>query len=160
MHLHLPPTHARLPASLRGGLLTHTLAALLGRCFRVAIYSRLYEQAIQQREKLEVRKAERDVQEAAALAAQRVSMSWISSEMMRDRTSGPYDNYGEMLYAESLEALARRHERVRARLLLLLLLLQHVYLRGGGSAVASYPLPTACSRRKALLLASQQGSPA
>jgi hypothetical protein len=42
-------------------------------------------------------------------------MSWISQEMMRDRTHGPYENYGEMLYAEGLEAQAQRQSRVRAR---------------------------------------------
>jgi hypothetical protein len=39
-------------------------------------------------------------------------MSWISSEMMRDRSSGPFENYGEMLYAESLEAMQRKREKV------------------------------------------------
>jgi hypothetical protein len=41
-------------------------------------------------------------------------MSWISSEMMRDRSSGPFENYGEMLYAESLEAMQRKREKVGA----------------------------------------------
>jgi hypothetical protein len=39
-------------------------------------------------------------------------MSWISQAMMRERTSGPYGNYGEMLYAESLEGIARRRQKV------------------------------------------------
>jgi hypothetical protein len=55
---------------------------------------------------------EREAEEAAALAQERVNMSWISQEMMRDRTSGPFENYGEMLYAESIEGLARKRERV------------------------------------------------
>jgi hypothetical protein len=32
---------------------------------------------------------------------------------MRDRSAGPFDNYGEMLYAESLESMARKRDRVR-----------------------------------------------
>jgi hypothetical protein len=44
--------------------------------------------------------------------ANKTSMSWISSEMMRDRSSGPFENYGEMLYAESLEAMQRKREKV------------------------------------------------
>lgn len=43
----------------------------------------------------------------------KTSMSWISSEMMRDRSAGPFGNYGEMLYAESLESLARKRDKVR-----------------------------------------------
>jgi hypothetical protein len=39
-------------------------------------------------------------------------MSWISAEMMRERGPGPYDNYGEMLYAEGLDAAARRQAKV------------------------------------------------
>jgi hypothetical protein len=46
--------------------------------------------------------------------ANKTSMSWISSEMMRDRSSGPFENYGEMLYAESLEAMQRKREKVCA----------------------------------------------
>ena len=32
---------------------------------------------------------------------------------MRDRHHGPFDNYGEMLYAEGLEAAAMRRSKVR-----------------------------------------------
>ena len=32
-------------------------------------------------------------------------MGWISAEMMRSRNSGAFDNYGEMLYAESRDAI-------------------------------------------------------
>jgi hypothetical protein len=32
--------------------------------------------------------------------------------MMRDRTHGPFENYGEMLYAEGLEAAAVRRSKV------------------------------------------------
>jgi hypothetical protein len=48
-----------------------------------------------------------------SITSTRQHMSWISQEMMRQRTSGPYENYGEMLYAESLEGLARRRQKVR-----------------------------------------------
>jgi hypothetical protein len=41
-------------------------------------------------------------------------MSWVSHEMMRERTCGPYQNYGEMLYAESLEGLMLRRQKVSA----------------------------------------------
>jgi hypothetical protein len=52
----------------------------------------------------------------ACCQANKTSMSWISSEMMRDRSSGPFENYGEMLYAESLEAMQRKREKVRVLL--------------------------------------------
>ena len=48
------------------------------------------------------------------MTSKRLHMSWISQAMMRERTSGPYENYGEMLYAESLEGIARRRQKVRA----------------------------------------------
>jgi hypothetical protein len=43
-------------------------------------------------------------------------MSWISAEMMKQRNSGPYENYGEMLYAESLEGIARRRQKAEREL--------------------------------------------
>ena len=49
---------------------------------------------------------------AASLAAAKTSMSWISAAMMRERTNGPFENYGEMLYAEGLEAAALRRSKV------------------------------------------------
>lgn len=50
--------------------------------------------------------------EMESIQNNKTSMSWISSEMMRDRGAGPFDNYGEMLYAESLESLARKRDKV------------------------------------------------
>ncbi len=78
----------------------------------VAPYERLYEQAGALRGKLEKLAAGHEAQEAEMLGAARVGMSWISAEMMRDRTSGRFGNYGEMLYAEGLEMLARKQEQV------------------------------------------------
>ncbi len=36
-----------------------------------------------------------------------------TQEMMKDRSCGPFENYGEMLYAEGLEAAAARKAKVR-----------------------------------------------
>lgn len=44
----------------------------------------------------------------------KLPMSWVSHEMMRERTSGPYANYGEMLYAESMESSLLRRQKVGA----------------------------------------------
>lgn len=93
------------------------LLLLLLSCFsnRVAVFHRLYQQAIALRQKLDFKRDETKRQEVESINANRTSMSWISSEMMRDRSSGPFDNYGEMLYAESLEALARKRDKVGNR---------------------------------------------
>lgn len=56
-----------------------------------------------------------DVETSASFASRKAKMSWISSEMMRGRVPGPFDNYGEMLYAEGLEAAAMRRSKVRGR---------------------------------------------
>ncbi|KAI8463811.1 MAG: hypothetical protein J3K34DRAFT_135272 [Monoraphidium minutum] len=75
------------------------------------VFERLYEHAIVLRHKLEEKKRLQMQQQDEALLSGRAHMSWISQEMMRERTVGPYDNYGEMLYAESLEGAARRRQR-------------------------------------------------
>ncbi len=77
------------------------------------VHSRLYQLAQDLRHKQEARRraAAHDVE--ASRVQQRSSMSWISQEMMRERTSGQFDNYGEMLYAEGLEVAAQRKARVR-----------------------------------------------
>ncbi|KAF8057295.1 hypothetical protein HT031_006103 [Scenedesmus sp. PABB004] len=80
------------------------------------VFHRLYEQAVALRAKLDAKRSALEADEAAALAAQRRGMSWISSEMMRERSSGPFGNYGSMLYAESMESAARRKDKAeRAR---------------------------------------------
>lgn len=75
-----------------------------------SVFGRLYLQAWEIKQKIQERKRVLEQQADEAVAQQRAGMSWISQEMMRDRTSGPFDNYGEMLYAESLESRARRVE--------------------------------------------------
>jgi hypothetical protein len=52
------------------------------------------------------------VAQDAAVSSMRFQRTWISQEMMRERTSGPYGNYGEMLYAESVEGIARKTQMV------------------------------------------------
>ena len=51
-------------------------------------------------------------EEVSSVHHERTSISWISKEMMRERAAGPFDNYGEMLYAEGLEAAALRKSKV------------------------------------------------
>ena len=75
------------------------------------VFERLYEHAVVLRQKLESRRAVKEAEDALALRSGRQHMGWISSEMMRQRNAGPYGNYGEMLYAESLEGAARREQR-------------------------------------------------
>ncbi len=77
------------------------------------VYNRLYQHAIALRSKMEERREALQQEEAANVNSSRTAMSWISAEMMRERSSGAYDNYGEMLYAEGLEVMARRRDRVR-----------------------------------------------
>jgi hypothetical protein len=75
------------------------------------VYSRLYDLAGEQRRKMEGKKKAREDEQRRELEGSRVRASYISQEMMRDRGAG-VDNYGEMLYQESLEALQRRREKV------------------------------------------------
>jgi hypothetical protein len=79
---------------------------------RLAVFHRLYQQAVALRQKMEVRREDIKKSEIETIQQNKTSMSWISSEMMRDRSAGPFDNYGEMLYAESLESLARKRDKV------------------------------------------------
>lgn len=79
---------------------------------RLAVFHRLYQQAVALRQKMEMRRDNVIRDELDSLAQHKTNMSWISSEMMRDRSAGPFGNYGEMLYAESLESLARKRDRV------------------------------------------------
>ena len=64
------------------------------------------------RHKLEEKRHITKQSELDSIKQNKTHMSWISSEMMRDRGSGPFGNYGQMLYAESLEAMERRKEKV------------------------------------------------
>ncbi|GFH16201.1 PFU domain-containing protein, partial [Haematococcus lacustris] len=73
---------------------------------RDAVHNRLYNYATTVRNKQEAKRRAAKDEMAASMTLPRSSMSWISQEMMRDRTHGPFDNYGEMLYAEGLEAAA------------------------------------------------------
>ena len=73
---------------------------------------RLYNKAMDQARRAEARRAMQSAEVAASLAAAKTSMSWISAAMMRERTNGPFENYGEMLYAEGLEAAALRRSKV------------------------------------------------
>lgn len=89
-----------------------------GASAEVAVFHRLYQQALHLRAKMDHKRAELKQSELERIQAGRTSMSWISSEMMRDRGPGQHGNYGQMLYAESLESLARKREkaeRVRAQ---------------------------------------------
>lgn len=103
-----PPVHPPL-------LLTHSsclLVAVARVCCRLAVFHRLYQQAVALRQKMENRREDIKKNEIESILQNKTTMSWISSEMMRDRSAGPFDNYGEMLYAESLESLARKRDKV------------------------------------------------
>ena len=110
--LHIPPhtshTHTRAHILIPPPSLPCPTTSL-------AVFERLYEQAMGLRTKLEERRMAAVAAEEATLRASRGHMSWISAEMMRDRGPGPHGNYGEMLYAESQAAQARRREKVRGQ---------------------------------------------
>jgi hypothetical protein len=82
---------------------------------RLAVFHRLYQQAVALRQKMEMRRETVKQTEIDSIQQNKTNMSWISSDMMRDRSAGPFDNYGEMLYAESLESLARKRDKVRPK---------------------------------------------
>lgn len=79
----------------------------------LAVFHRLYQQAVALRRKMEMRREDIKKTEIESILQNKTTMSWISSEMMRDRSAGPFDNYGEMLYAESLESLARKRDKAQ-----------------------------------------------
>lgn len=118
----LPYSQAEQPTShilsLRKGqhpsctVLCCALSTLLVSLCRLAVFHRLYQQAIALRQKMENRREDIKKTELESILQNKTTMSWISSEMMRDRSAGPFDNYGEMLYAESLESLARKRDKV------------------------------------------------
>lgn len=103
-----PPVHPSLPLPHSSCLLV-TVALV---CCRLAVFHRLYQQAVALRQKMENRREDIKKNEIESILQNKTTMSWISSEMMRDRSAGPFDNYGEMLYAESLESLARKRDKV------------------------------------------------
>lgn len=88
-----------------------------------AVHNRLYNYAQDKAHKLAERRRMAEADETAGLMANRSSMSWISSEMMKGRGSGMYENYGEMLYAEGVESWMIKEKKVRAR---------RGWARGGG----------------------------
>ncbi|KAG2497694.1 hypothetical protein HYH03_004431 [Edaphochlamys debaryana] len=76
---------------------------------RDSVHVRLYATAQERSARHAERRKMADAEVVASLAAGRTSMSWVSAEMMRGRGQGAsYDNYGEMLYAEGVEALMGR----------------------------------------------------
>uniref|UniRef100_A0A7S0R6Y6 PFU domain-containing protein n=1 Tax=Chlamydomonas leiostraca TaxID=1034604 RepID=A0A7S0R6Y6_9CHLO len=81
---------------------------------RDSVFRRLYTNAVDLRSKHESKRKMAAAEVSQSMTAGRSSMSWISQEMMRDRTHGPFDNYGEMLYAEGLEAQAVRKSKAAA----------------------------------------------
>lgn len=76
--------------------------------------NRLYNGGVDQKKrteaKLEEMRKDRDSMDARPDG--KIRMSWISAEMMRERTHGPFDNYGEMLYAEALESTAIKKSKL------------------------------------------------
>ncbi|MEW5317077.1 MAG: hypothetical protein WDW38_008408 [Sanguina aurantia] len=84
---------------------------------RDSVHLRLYVGAQDRQQRLEQRRKMQAAEVTASQGLNRSSMSWISTEMMRERTAGVFDNYGEMLYAEGLEAsavLKKKGENERA----------------------------------------------
>ncbi|KAF5842487.1 hypothetical protein DUNSADRAFT_6731 [Dunaliella salina] len=81
---------------------------------RDTVHLRLYEGASELRRRQEAKRKAQQVEEARGINQSRSSMSWISQEMMRARSHGPFENYGEMLYAEGLEQAAVKNSRAVA----------------------------------------------
>lgn len=77
-------------------------------------HERLHSAAAERERKLQARKKQLQESEAAEIEAGRTAMSYISHIMMRDRNSGPFSNYGEMLYAEALQEQAARAAKAQA----------------------------------------------
>lgn len=78
------------------------------------VYSRLYDLASERARKMEERKRAKVDEEKRRLEESKVPASYISREMMRERGAG-CDNYGEMLYQESIKALEVKREKVGGR---------------------------------------------
>lgn len=68
--------------------------------------TRLYNAAVDNKKRTEAKLEEMRKDRELIPSDSKVRMSWISAEMMRERTHGPFDNYGEMLYAEAIESTA------------------------------------------------------
>ncbi|GAX82985.1 hypothetical protein CEUSTIGMA_g10412.t1 [Chlamydomonas eustigma] len=81
---------------------------------RDSVHYRLYNKAQDQAKRAEARRQMQGAELTASMVAGKTSISWISSEMMKERTQGQFDNYGEMLYAEGLEAAAIRRSKAVA----------------------------------------------
>ncbi|GLC61577.1 Glycosylphosphatidylinositol anchor attachment 1 protein [Pleodorina starrii] len=82
---------------------------------RDSVHLRLYATAQERAARLEERRRVANAEATAALTHRPSRMSWISAEMMRGRgANGAYDNYGEMLYAEGVEALMARLKRAES----------------------------------------------
>lgn len=79
---------------------------------RDSVHLRLYSNAIDKQHRLEERRKLAAAEQVDSVVRSRRSISWISQEMMKERTHGPFENYGEMLYAEGLEQAAMRKSKV------------------------------------------------
>lgn len=71
---------------------------------------RLYGQARESQDKLTEARKNRDAEMELTRQASRHSMTWVSQELMKGRTSGEYGNYGERLYVEGM----LEHEKKKA----------------------------------------------
>lgn len=79
---------------------------------RSDLHEKLYQESFELRDRLEEKRRAQEAAFEELVNTSKPPMSWVSQEMMRNRTAGPFDNYGEMLYAESLEALQRKKQKV------------------------------------------------
>eukprot|EP00879_Flechtneria_rotunda_P016181 GHRR01016925.1.p1 GENE.GHRR01016925.1~~GHRR01016925.1.p1 ORF type:complete len:770 (+),score=302.29 GHRR01016925.1:355-2664(+) len=114
--LHLEENLTKAAAQQQGGALQHsTRDGGAQQQEDMAVFHRLYEQAIALRQKLGQRRDEVKRSELETIKTNKPTMSWISSEMMKERSSGSFGNYGQMLYAESMEALAKRKDKEQRR---------------------------------------------
>ena len=71
-----------------------------------AVVNRLYSAAVDNKKRSEAKLEEMRKDRESISVDGKIRMSWISAEMMRERTHGPFSNYGEMLYAEAIESTA------------------------------------------------------
>jgi hypothetical protein len=77
---------------------------------RPAVHERLYEGALLAKEKLEAERRQRERELTAAAKSDKVVMSQVSQQLMKHRTKGAFESYGELLYVEGME---RRSELER-----------------------------------------------
>eukprot|EP00742_Colponemidia_sp_Colp-10_P009455 GILJ01010311.1.p1 GENE.GILJ01010311.1~~GILJ01010311.1.p1 ORF type:complete len:848 (-),score=134.53 GILJ01010311.1:87-2630(-) len=70
-----------------------------------SVFQRLHQQASMRKKQLEDWKATAENREKEDINKSKGQMTYVSREMMKQRTVGPYENYGQRLYEEGIKSL-------------------------------------------------------